>query len=574
MAGVAENGGIRVVGRYALHGAIAAGGMATVHFGRLLGPVGFSRTVAIKRLHAQYAADPEFVSMFLDEARLAARIRHPNVVPTLDVVAIEGELFLVMEYVAGESLAKLTRSQQGRRPSMRIISSVMAGTLHGLHAAHEATDERGQPLGIVHRDVSPQNILVGTDGIPKILDFGVAKAAGRTQHTREGQIKGKLSYMPPEQLRGGNVTRAADVYSAGIVLWEVITGERLFGGDNEGVVITRILEGRVKPPSQVLAGDMKTTMTDRALRDLESLDRVVMRALDMNPDNRYATAQEMAIELERTVQPGTAFEVSEWVQAVARDVLHNRAAKVSEIESSTSAVDNEKALAFAPRSAQSGPQFPAAAGSGTGLGSSSSARPSMSGFGAAGFGSTARISVDPPVTQPSTISVSTGAHNVDQVRQRRTIAGAALSLVLLMLALIAGVSAWKIRSRSAADTAPADSASLAQTGQTSPTTAPTQNGLVNTGVTSGGLDLEMDAGAASVVAAPATAGTVPPGNGQVAIVPRNGNGGGISRPPPVRTIQPVAVPPPVVSAPKVADPCSPPYYYDAKGVKHYKEQCI
>ncbi len=572
MAGVAENGGIRVVGRYALHGAIAAGGMATVHFGRLLGPVGFSRTVAIKRLHAQYAADPEFVSMFLDEARLAARIRHPNVVPTLDVVAIEGELFLVMEYVAGESLAKLTRSQQGRRPSMRIISSVMAGTLHGLHAAHEATDERGQPLGIVHRDVSPQNILVGTDGIPKILDFGVAKAAGRTQHTREGQIKGKLSYMPPEQLRGGNVTRAADVYAAGIVLWEVITGERLFGGDNEGVVITRILEGRVKPPSQVLAGDMKTTMTDRALRDLESLDRVVMRALDMNPDNRYATAQEMAIELERTVQPGTAFEVSEWVQAVARDVLHNRAAKVSEIESSTSAVDNEKAMAFAPRASQSGPQLPTAAASGTGSGTGS-ARPSMSGFGAAGFGSTARISVDPPVTQPSTISVSTGAHNLDQVRQRRTIAGAALSLVLLMLALIAGVSAWKIRSRSAADTAPADSAALAQTGQTSPTGAPANTGLVNTGVTSGGLDLDLDAGATSVVTAPATPGTVVPANVPVAIIPRNGNGGGISRPQPIHTAQPTSVVPPPASA-KVADPCTPPYYYDAKGVKHYKEQCI
>src|ERR1700684_4435730 len=135
--------------------------MATVHIGRLPGPVGFSRTVAIKRLHAQYAADPEFVSMFLDEARLAARIRHPNVVPTLDVVATGGELFLVMEYVPGESLAKLSRGQRQPTPN-RIISTVMAGALHGLHAAHEAKDERGHPLGIVHRDVSPQNILVGT----------------------------------------------------------------------------------------------------------------------------------------------------------------------------------------------------------------------------------------------------------------------------------------------------------------------------------------------------------------------------------------------------------------------------
>ena len=154
---------VRVVGRYALYNAIAAGGMATVHLGRLLGPVGFSRTVAIKRLHAQFASDPEFVSMFLDEARLAARIRHPNVVPTLDVVATGGELFLVMEYVPGESIARLARTLRENHEALptRILSAIMAGVLHGLHAAHEAKDERGVPLGIVHRDMSPQNVLVG-----------------------------------------------------------------------------------------------------------------------------------------------------------------------------------------------------------------------------------------------------------------------------------------------------------------------------------------------------------------------------------------------------------------------------
>ncbi|MCA9588320.1 MAG: serine/threonine protein kinase, partial [Myxococcales bacterium] len=244
-------GEARVVGRYALYGALAAGGMATVHLGRLLGPVGFSRTVAIKRLHAQFAADPEFVSMFLDEARVAARIRHPNVVPTLDVVTTDGELFLVMEYVPGESLAKLTRAvrERGERIPLPVMSAIMVGTLLGLHAAHEATDERGEPLHIVHRDVSPQNVLVGTDGVAKILDFGVAKAAGRIQTTREGQIKGKLAYMPPEQLRGGDVTRKCDVYAAGVMLWELLTGQRLFSGDNEGAVVARVLEGRIERPS-------------------------------------------------------------------------------------------------------------------------------------------------------------------------------------------------------------------------------------------------------------------------------------------------------------------------------------
>src|SRR5688572_13695305 len=164
--------------------------MATVHFGRLVGPVGFSRTVAIKRLHERLARDPDFVAMFLDEARLAARIRHPNVVPTFDVVAMEQELFLVMEYVQGDSLSRLMKVVRARNESVdpAFAVTIMTGVLHGLHAAHEATNERGEPLGIVHRDVSPQNVLVGVDGVPRVLDFGVAKAAGRAQTTKDGQL--------------------------------------------------------------------------------------------------------------------------------------------------------------------------------------------------------------------------------------------------------------------------------------------------------------------------------------------------------------------------------------------------
>src|SRR5450432_1730565 len=153
------------VGRYAIHEELASGGMASVHFGRLLGPVGFARTVAIKRLHPQFAKDPEFVSMFLDEARLAARVQHPNVVATIDVVATDGELFLIMDYVRGESLSKLLRTlrKQGARMPPRIAASICCGFLHGLHAAHEAKDERGSRIDLVHRDVSPQNVLVGAD---------------------------------------------------------------------------------------------------------------------------------------------------------------------------------------------------------------------------------------------------------------------------------------------------------------------------------------------------------------------------------------------------------------------------
>lgn len=325
---------VRIVGRYALYGVIASGGMATVHFGRLLGPAGFSRTVAIKRLHAQYAADPEFVSMFLDEARLAARIRHPNVVPTLDVVATDGELFLVMEYVPGESLSKLWKiaREKGRGLPPRIVSSIITGVLHGLHAAHEAKDERGMPLGIVHRDVSPQNVHVGTDGIPKVLDFGVAKAAGRIQTTRDGQIKGKLAYMAPEQLRGAGVTRSCDIYAAGVMLWELLTGERLFFGDNEGVVVNRVLEGRIAPPSTYLI-KQGTTLKAKHQHLMAQLDAVVLRAAHKDPAQRFATAKDMALELESCVAPATVSQVAEWVEQVGEEVLQMRAHKVAEIES-------------------------------------------------------------------------------------------------------------------------------------------------------------------------------------------------------------------------------------------------
>src|SRR6185437_10425019 len=176
----------RIVGRYAIFDEIASGGMATVYLGRLMGAGGFARTVAIKRLHPQFAKDPEFVAMFLDEARLAARIRHPNVVPTLDVVASKGELFLVMDYVQGESLSRIVRASMKHDAAtpLSLVTTIMAGVLHGLHAAHEAKTEQGEALSIVHRDVSPQNVIVGIDGVPRVLDFGVAKASHRAHATR------------------------------------------------------------------------------------------------------------------------------------------------------------------------------------------------------------------------------------------------------------------------------------------------------------------------------------------------------------------------------------------------------
>jgi formylglycine-generating enzyme required for sulfatase activity/serine/threonine protein kinase len=315
-----------VGGRYALYGEIASGGMATVHIGRLMGTAGFSRTVAIKRLLPQLARDPDFVSMFMDEARLVARIRHPNVVPTLDVLAADGQLLLVMEYVHGESLARLLRAirTETKRVPPRIASSIVSGLLHGLHAAHEATSEEGAPLGIVHRDVSPQNVLVGTDGVSRVLDFGIAKAIGRAQTTREGNVKGKFAYMAPEQMSGAPVSRKTDVYAAAVVLWETLTGERLFDADSEAQLALRVMKGVTRPPSL------------SAIDVSPALDAVTMRGLAKDPAHRYASAREMALALESAMPPATAMEVGAWVESVAGPALSTRARAVSEVEKASS----------------------------------------------------------------------------------------------------------------------------------------------------------------------------------------------------------------------------------------------
>jgi eukaryotic-like serine/threonine-protein kinase len=316
----------RIVGRYVLHGVIASGGMATVHYGRLQGEGGFSRTVAVKCLHPQFASDPDFRAMFLDEARVCARIRHPNVVPILDVVGLEGELFMVMDYVAGESLSRLVRSarRSNERPPPQIVASIMIGVLEGLHAAHEAVSERGEPLGIVHRDVSPQNVMVGTDGVARVVDFGVAKAAGRLQTTRDGQLKGKLSYMAPEQLRSQAVDRRTDVYAASVVMWEALTGRRLFEAEHEFGIFGQVLEGQVDPPS-------------RHVPEVgAALDAIVMRGLARDPADRCPSALEMALAIESAMTPAPARQVGRWVEQMARGALELRAQKVAEIESVSS----------------------------------------------------------------------------------------------------------------------------------------------------------------------------------------------------------------------------------------------
>ncbi|WP_437786780.1 serine/threonine-protein kinase [Sorangium sp. So ce1097] len=317
----------RRIGRYLLHGPIASGGMAAVHLGRLVGDAGFARTVAIKRLHPQLAEEPEIAESLLDEARIVARIQHPNVVATLDLLLAEGEAFLVMDYVRGESLARLLRAARaaGEPSPPPFVASIACGALHGLHAAHEARSESGEPLGIVHRDISPENVLVGVDGTARLLDFGIAKARGRLTTTRGGQIKGKLAYMAPEQILCAEVTRRTDVFAAGVVLWEALAGRRLFDGDDEGGLIRAVLEQPIPPPSSVAA------------HVPGALDAIVLRALERNADGRYPTARELAIAIEDAVPLASQRAVGEWVEQLAGEALARRAARVAAIESASAA---------------------------------------------------------------------------------------------------------------------------------------------------------------------------------------------------------------------------------------------
>ncbi|MCA9583896.1 MAG: serine/threonine protein kinase [Myxococcales bacterium] len=285
--------------------------MATVFLARLLGVAGFQRLVAIKRLHPHLAREEEFVEMFLDEARLAARIHHPNVVPIQEVGQSERGYYLVMDYIEGDTLARLLARSAARRAHVRIdvVTRVVLDVLAGLHAAHEMVDDAGAPLSIVHRDVSPQNILVGVDGVARITDFGVARAASRLSTTRSGQLKGKLAYMAPEQARGAGVDRRADIFACGIVLWEALAVKRLFKGDGEAETLNRVLYEPI-PMLRSAAPDVPV-----------ELERVTMKALERDPAARYATAQEFADDLERAARSARGISSVRDVAACVEEVI-------------------------------------------------------------------------------------------------------------------------------------------------------------------------------------------------------------------------------------------------------------
>jgi serine/threonine-protein kinase len=305
--------------RYELLGEIASGGMATVYLARLKGLGGFQRLCAIKCLLPHLATQHDFVDMFLDEARLAAAIRHPNVVSILEVGARSSGHFIVMEYVEGDTLAGLLEHALALNLVVptNVVLRIGLDMLAGLHAAHELVDEHGRPLNLVHRDVSPQNVLIGIDGIAKITDFGIARATSRLTYTREGQLKGKLAYMAPEYIQGDHeVDRRADVFSAGIVLWEALAMTRLFKSETDAATLARILAA--KPPN----------LHEVAKRIPEKLGRVVMRALERTKTARFSTCAEFAEALEGaatgSARPASPGELSRYIHGLLGDAVQQQ----------------------------------------------------------------------------------------------------------------------------------------------------------------------------------------------------------------------------------------------------------
>ena len=312
-----QSGGTYFLGRYRIVDEIGIGGMASVHLARMDGPGGFQKWVAIKKIHPHLVEDESFVQMFLDEARVAARISHPNVATVFDLGKHDDTYWIAMEYLHGEPLREVMRRTEELGTAMppEIACRVIADAAEGLHAAHELLGKAGEKLGLVHRDVTPHNLFVTYDGVTKVVDFGIAKFSSRMSHTRAGTLKGKLAYMSPEQVHGEGIDRRTDIFALGVVLWELTTGQRLFRMESDLDTLAKVQECNVPRPSTLIRGYPV------------DLEKIVMKALAKNRGERFRTARELSRALQSLLMRRGLFIASDEVAAYTQSIFNDRIQK-------------------------------------------------------------------------------------------------------------------------------------------------------------------------------------------------------------------------------------------------------
>lgn len=299
--------------KYELLMELASGGMARVVVARRVGAGGFERLVVIKEIHRHLLHEPGFADYFRDEARIASLIHHANVVSVIDVIEGANELVLVMEYVESVALSMLRRTaiEAGEPLPADIVSRIMLDMLAGLQAAHDLVDHDGRALHVIHRDVSPQNLIVGVDGVSRLIDFGVAKAAHRITQTETGDVKGKYAYMSPEQASGGELDQRTDIFAAGLMLYEALAGRRPYESANALDALRRLLD----EPLPDLAGIPSIPV---------ALHETITKALHRDREMRFASAAELADALERQLPPASHRKVAEYVASTCRSLLARR----------------------------------------------------------------------------------------------------------------------------------------------------------------------------------------------------------------------------------------------------------
>jgi eukaryotic-like serine/threonine-protein kinase len=427
-----------MIGKYRLLAELGHGGMAQVYLALSKGVAGFNKLVVVKVIHTDLAEDPDFVRMFLEEARLAARLNHPNVVQTNEVDHDGKRYFIAMEYLEGQTLNRIF-NRMGRDPKLLPLGHrlrLVADALAGLHYAHELCDFDGTALEVVHRDITPHNIFVSYSGQVKVVDFGIAKALNSNVQTQSGVLKGKVSYMAPEQARGERVDRRADIFSVGMILWQVATGKRLYRDMTELAVIQKICNGEVPKVSEI------------APFVPPRLQAIIDRALAPHRDERYATAVELQTDIEAYLDATNAKASSREIGALVADHFAEERAEIKAI------IEDQLRQEVQEASIHALPKLEPSTGSGT------STRQDGSGSGSIRTGVETGSAVAVPAASGdrsnSVTSVTyTGPtqHAVRRTRKNRVIGMAAGAGVLLAVA-VAGIAFWPKGATTAAGATP------------------------------------------------------------------------------------------------------------------------